>query len=562
MDELWYRNVSYEDAIDLAKENLVNSVESFIAAGYWIKQVNDGMEFKKDGYATIWDCAEARLGLKKSEACRAMRMNDKYSVDGNTPFIQEQYRKYNKSQLQEMLTMSEELMEQVSPEMTVTTIRHMKNPVAEVQEQTSQELEGFIHCYVSAEYKYLRRIYSTAGRISIGELRRQARIIRAGTSAFEMVLEDDLCTLVDRETGEIIEKYDSEEIMDVLNNAFLDKCAEKKKKVLPEIRGLLDDPYCGICGAPLAPPDMKYPGMETCSRCGQSVDWSRWPEIENDPAEKYVATSQQPVNTQENEELQEDFITAIETDPEQEEINVEFSTDELFDELDVIDADYREVSEELSSYGPATFQDSSLTKPDSGQEKEQPAAVEQGGMEPEGEGCADSESVNETEKIREILQKEQRLLSEYTSLGDIPENTVYRQKIIVGALANMLCDLENMQQKDGQPELPILENDSQRKEWLNNYKEWGLWYRDENIDVNYYKFDFEDGSRIVVSEFPQRQQGFSINRRDIHCYNMIVKNRENFRGKKFNDQYCPDKDLELYLVEFLRDLQKKKRSVT
>lgn len=51
-----------------------------------------------------------------------------------------------------------------------------------------------------------------------------------------------------------------------------------------------------------------------------------------------------------------------------------------------------------------------------------------------------------------------------------------------------------------QPELPTLKNKDQRKEWLSNYKAWGLWYRDENIDVNYYKFDFDDGSRLVVAE--------------------------------------------------------------
>ncbi|MFR2212963.1 MAG: hypothetical protein ACLS61_03585 [Ruminococcus sp.] len=38
--------------------------------------------------------------------------------------------------------------------------------------------------------------------------------------------------------------------------------------------------------------------------------------------------------------------------------------------------------------------------------------------------------------------------------------------------------------------LPVMRNNDQRKEWLRNYKDWGLWYTDEHIGVRYYKYDF------------------------------------------------------------------------
>lgn len=38
--------------------------------------------------------------------------------------------------------------------------------------------------------------------------------------------------------------------------------------------------------------------------------------------------------------------------------------------------------------------------------------------------------------------------------------------------------------------LPVMRNNDQRKEWLRNYKAWGLWYTDEHIGVRYYKYDF------------------------------------------------------------------------
>ena len=52
-----------------------------------------------------------------------------------------------------------------------------------------------------------------------------------------------------------------------------------------------------------------------------------------------------------------------------------------------------------------------------------------------------------------------------------------------------------------QPELPLLKNNDQRKEWLQNYQSWGLWYEDKNIGCRYYKYDFECGAKLIVEEY-------------------------------------------------------------
>ncbi len=108
-----------------------------------------------------------------------------------------------------------------------------------------------------------------------------------------------------------------------------------------------------------------------------------------------------------------------------------------------------------------------------------------------------------------------------------------------------------------QPELPALKNNDQRKEWLNNYKEWGLWYKDENIDVNYYKYDFEDGSRLVVAEYLQRQDYYKKNKtEDEHFYHLLQIGKEGYKFK-YNEKYRNGTDSETYLVDFLKNLQKK-----
>ena len=109
-----------------------------------------------------------------------------------------------------------------------------------------------------------------------------------------------------------------------------------------------------------------------------------------------------------------------------------------------------------------------------------------------------------------------------------------------------------------QPELPTLKNNDQRKEWLAKYKDWGLWYRDEKIDVNYYKYDFPDGSRLVVAEYPQRFAYWSSERRDEHYYHLLEKNKKG-HSHVYDEEYRQSVDNETHLVEFLKNLQKKGR---
>ena len=52
-----------------------------------------------------------------------------------------------------------------------------------------------------------------------------------------------------------------------------------------------------------------------------------------------------------------------------------------------------------------------------------------------------------------------------------------------------------------QPELPLLKNNDQRKEWLQNYRSWGLWYEDEHIGMAYYRFILPDGAQIIADEY-------------------------------------------------------------
>ena len=160
----------------------------------------------------------------------------------------------------------------------------------------------------------------------------------------------------------------------------------------------------------------------------------------------------------------------------------------------------------------------------------------------------------ENEKYRRYLE----MAKEGFGSNDIRIRTY---KVLIAALAGYIHDLDtvmNPPEEPEQPELPKFKNNDQRKEWLRNYKDWGLWYKDRNIDVNYYKYDFADGSRLVVTEYLDRINAWNgREKEDEHYFHLLEKNKKSYAiGKPYDKQYMNSTDSETYLVEFLKNLQK------
>lgn len=109
--------------------------------------------------------------------------------------------------------------------------------------------------------------------------------------------------------------------------------------------------------------------------------------------------------------------------------------------------------------------------------------------------------------------------------------------------------------------LPIMKNNDQRKEWLRNYKAWGVWYEDKNIGVKYYKYDFENGARLIAEEYapdPVDRNSWWVPRAETY-YMHLVGGPEPERGVPkwtYHTRYNKFPNSETELVEFLKELQK------
>ena len=53
-----------------------------------------------------------------------------------------------------------------------------------------------------------------------------------------------------------------------------------------------------------------------------------------------------------------------------------------------------------------------------------------------------------------------------------------------------------------QPELPKLRNMTEREQFVQNYRTWPVWTKNELTEETYYRYDLPDGSAIVVREYP------------------------------------------------------------
>lgn len=143
MEEIrWYEKLNYTETKDIIKEKLQNMSRDFVAIGFYLKLIRDKSLLLEDGYKSIWEFAEDNYGIKRSTASRWMAMNDRFSKNGNTPILSEEYINFGKSQLQEMLYLDDKQMEEVKPDMTAKIHNEKTADAQEVIEYLTSVLRG------------------------------------------------------------------------------------------------------------------------------------------------------------------------------------------------------------------------------------------------------------------------------------------------------------------------------------------------------------------------------------------------------------------------------------
>ena len=179
--------------------------------------------------------------------------------------------------------------------------------------------------------------------------------------------------------------------------------------------------------------------------------------------------------------------------------------------------------------------------------------------EPEAAGVTDILKMEYDRELLEGMIRTQEEQLEQLGPGwkeDMP--TVYIRHCMMLQAYKLLLLTRNEEEPTTQPELPHMKNNDQRKEWLRNYKPWGIWYRDELIGSTFYKYDFECGARLVVEEFVSKYDHGDFTHAKYHLIGGPEPPKDSYRFSKWarHEEYnhYPNSDTEL--VEFLKYIQK------
>lgn len=132
---------NYEQLKSRLNEELNRAANSFVRIGYLLKMARDNKNILEgSGYSDVNEFAKAEFGLDKTQVSRFIRINDRFSLNGNTPELLPEYSEFGSAKLSLMLTLPDEINEEISPEMSKTDIQAIKEEYDEEQKITPIEL--------------------------------------------------------------------------------------------------------------------------------------------------------------------------------------------------------------------------------------------------------------------------------------------------------------------------------------------------------------------------------------------------------------------------------------
>lgn len=517
------KQIGYQDSLDIISEELHRTRRSFVKIGWYLKHIREKEMYKEEDYANIYELALDKFNLSQPTATRFMNICEQFSVGHDSPELDEQYIDFSMSQLFEMLPMKQEEMSRITPDMTVAQIRDFKK-----KGRDGTENEGI------------------PGQTSIQKDFRE--FMPDGCSAEEAV-DAEYC----EKLQEAIETPEAEEKIQEHDEGWLVREFERWN---PETAKEIREAYYGE-----ADPAKRAKAVQECLApygvfCGgseeRSFDFHGFKEgldLREGTEEKHFTYAEFARLFIGNEDGPKEPKHGEENCPE----------------------------EELSAYGlPKTvYPEGSLLTEEGCGNKYDCFSCTMGdcGIRQKDRYCREAplgspfacktmevlDDIRWDPDMKERCQFLDDSLAYHTPGSGEPSPCCKECKETCDYRCWRSLKSIAAEQEEGaaRPDIPRFKNNDQRKEWLQNYKKWGLWYRDGNIDVNYYKFDFEDGSRLIVAEYPLRRNVWSADAKDEYFFHLLEKDKEGYGGKKYDEKYQHMTECETYLVEFLKKIQLK-----
>lgn len=579
---------NYDNAKNIIRRDLESMSRKFITIGYYLKMIRDNEMYRQDGFKDIWEFAQDTYGISKSTCSRWMTMNDKFSRDGNSPYLKEEYRDFGKSQLQEMLYLTDEQMEQARPDMTAKEIREIRKPripIIKPKKREKEYLNAFARHLIQAQYEWFLEDYTN--RVlqvekSPEELRRHLGPSRMtqyfptdiGNARIDM--HEDYIQLWNenwQNLGCFEWFYLAAAIQSMWGEVILEKAQEKAK---PYDRGCITgknpNGNCVCCG---------YNGAECCAECQKGCNgrcgWIDAAIVQQNPEEQIqgqMEIQDYPEDLPEEKTgkclHREEMLCTLSEKGKRTPGTGEDCYEKCCWEcpkhgdchLECIASSDREQQESVAPSQQGEDQEDYMNPPeDLDIEETAEEIIDPADPEEKYEELSDKTDMELLKELLDGAQEILKLMDESYTENDV---RVRKQKLMIGAYAGMIADLDQEDIPETiQPELPLFKNNDQRKEWLRNYQAWGLWYEDTHIGARYYKYDFDNGALLIAEEYTRPATDWY--EEHTISYLHLVGGPEPLKDKsgcvpKWNRHEVYDKhpNSETELVEFLKYIQKER----
>lgn len=641
------------------RENLGGIVRNFVKTGWHLSRIDRSGAYKLKGYHSVTEYARETFGMAPDGVSRFIHVYEKYSIQGDTPELREEYRDFNFSQLTEMLQLPEEDHTMIRPETKREDIRDLKkfnkqsqnNPdnLLNWQQDPDDIIREAVKEFFKAREKDLNEIYDQygVGPYPEEDIKKMARFLyREKKKKFQ----NDRVFLMLYPDQVFIKSSDGElhditwpEFFQTMGTIFDGSAAGKdtwenyfnpEEEQIPGQDNIMNHPEylpgklhgrkfehcmylleedcisedCGSCE--------KKKLLDRQEAKEQSEEKTK--ELKKpDPEEKeYLDAAARHLIKSYHIWMKEDFsnrVLHVDKSPGELKNKIGqdrtrwFATDKGTAHINMFD-DYVQLWDEDSKYmgdydwfylaaaiqsmwNVVSFEVAEEKRKRELKEQREELEIEIAPAQTETipEVTADAKDIKAEELflenlsiqintdvwpedlsdipvpsesfIREYLEEEEKTLRDYLECDGLPERTILRQQLKVAGLRiihNLVRDVMETEEETTQSELPHLKNNEERKEWLENYQDWGLWYRDERLDVNYYKYDFKDGSRLVAAEYPMREGYWNQEPRDEHFFHFLKKNKKKYTSldETYDEKFRNETDSITSLVEFLKEIQK------
>lgn len=164
--------MNYEQLKSELNEELSRTANSFVRIGYLLKLARDDRHILDgSGYSDVNEFAQKEYGLDKTQVSRFIRINDRFSIDGNSTKLLPQYEEYGSAKLSLMLTLPDEINEELSPEMSKSDIQAIKeeydeeNKITDLEVMMEEKPEGEPDEFIALVVKHLNDEHTEAAEL-------------------------------------------------------------------------------------------------------------------------------------------------------------------------------------------------------------------------------------------------------------------------------------------------------------------------------------------------------------------------------------------------------------